>query len=135
MATLDELSAYLATELSLAVGTTIFKHTLPATPDVVLVVRGSGGSPSVLALGREGIQFEYPSVQVVSRGAPKDYATAQSRAESAYRALAKIQAESLSGTPYLIVRPLNPPSDVLGEDEKLRPRVSFNILIEKELSV
>ena len=135
MATLDELAAYLATELSLAVGTTIFKHSLPATPDACLVVRGSGGSPSLLALGSEGIQFEYPSVQVVSRGAPRDWATPQAQAENAYRALAKIQAESLSGTPYLIVQPLNPPSDVLGEDEKMRPRVSFNILVEKELSV
>lgn len=135
MATLDELAAYLATELSMAVGTDLFSNRAPPTPDAVLTIYETGGSPSELGLGVAGVLYEFPSVQVVARGAKDDFVTPRTVAENAYRALAEIQGATLSGTEYLLVRPLNPPqSTAPGVDEDGRPRWSFNVLVEKELS-
>lgn len=134
MTVLTELRTYLASELSLTYGTDLFTHRMPDTPDAVLVLYETGGSGAALGLGVDGVQFESPAVQVVCRGAALDFDTPRAQAESAFVALAKIQAESLSGTPYLLVRPLNSPNGALGPDEKNRPRFSFNVLVEKELS-
>lgn len=134
MSILNELETYLAAQLSLTPATNLFRHRMPDTPDAVVTLYETGGAGAELGLGVDGIQFESPAVQVVCRGAELDFDATRTLAKSAYIALGKIQAESLSGTPYLIVRPLNSPNAALGLDEKNRPRFSFNVLFEKEPS-
>jgi len=133
MATLDELGAYLATEMTLVVGTTIFLGSLPPKPDVCLAIRETGGSPPTGGLGTTGIQYEFPSVQIVVRGAPDDYETPRTTAETAYRKLAEIEAESLSSTAYLMAMPLQSPF-FLQQDKNDRLLIAFNAAIEKEPS-
>ena len=133
MATLDELGAYLATELTLVVGTTIFLGSIPPKPDTCLTLREYGGAPPTGGLGTVGIKYESPGVQIVCRGEKGDYATPRTAAETAYRALAEIEAEALSGTDYLMVGPKQSPF-LLKTDENDRTLIAFNVESEKEPS-
>lgn len=65
MAVLDELATHLATQLSLTVGTNLFKGSMPASPDTCVVITEYGGSPPVIGFGNTtGVAIEYPHVQV-----------------------------------------------------------------------
>lgn len=139
MATLDELGAYLVTNTAITgigPGTAprLFYGRLPNTPDYCLALIATGGAPPEGGYGSAGIKFEHPTFQVVARGVKDDEQTPMTLAISAWTQLAEINAEALSGTTYLLVQPLQSPGTVLGPDEDGRPRVSFNIMISKELS-
>ena len=142
MATLDELAAYLATQLSLTLSTDLFTNKMPETLDAtgaVLAIYETGGAPSEFGFGVAGVQYEHPAIQVVARGVPDDFDTPRTLAENAYQALAEVQATTLvssaSSALYHLIRPLNPPQSIApGPDEKRRVRWSFNVLVEKELS-
>lgn len=135
MAMVDELRDYLTSQ-SVATSDEIFLDWLPSTPDQCIAIYAEPGLPPELGFGESaGVQFERPNAQVVARAAAEDDATAEDLAWSAYQALAKIQARSVGGTPYLLVLPMGSPSgQVLGRDESQRPRYSFNLNVRKELS-
>ena len=134
MATAAEITTYL---VSLGLGTfatDIFIDDLPPDPDVCCAVNNSGGSAPDGGFGVDGIQFENPTLQILFRGAPGDSEGPRARAQTAYEGLAKIQAETLSGTEYLTVMPLQPPFILERDDQAHRAVWAFNILIQKELS-
>jgi hypothetical protein len=134
MATLDEVAAFVATACSLTVASTLFKGTLPATPDACGAVYEYGGLPPRHIFGATPIAEESPRLQLAFRGAKNDYATPRALAETAYRALAAASAQSLSGTRYLTFEPLQPPF-LLRRDENSRPIIGFSVQVTKELSV
>jgi Bacteriophage minor capsid protein len=142
---LDEAAAYLAT-VTPSLGTyvpsgvlppgdapVILKGSMPASPSRVLVVRPYGGPPSDLGFGVDGIQFEYPGLQMVSRGEPNDYVEPLQRLERAYQAGAKVQARTLSGTYHLLWSPQQPPFP-LDKDENGRFIFVCNFIVQKEPS-
>ena len=138
MALLDELGAYLVTEsvvTAIGEGTdpVVFYERLPPDPDYCLALIERGGTAPDMGFGIAGIQFEHPSVQVIARGVKDDAQTPRTLIESAFTKLAEIKAEALSGTNYLLVEPMQSPTD-LTADENGRPRYSFNVAITKELS-
>lgn len=132
-ALLVDIGGLVATACSVTAGTTLFLGTLPATPDACLSLKEYPGSPPDFVFGDTNISVEYPRIQVLSRGAPDDYATARAQAELAYKALGAALAQSISSTRYLAFRPLTAPFD-LGRDGNNRPIVAFNLQIEKERS-
>jgi len=128
---LTEVGSYLATELSLTQGTTLFLGVLPATPDACLAIQEYPGEPGERKFGAAGLRWEFPRVQIVCRGTPGDYATPRAQAASAHTAMAAIEAQSLSSTEYIFATPLSPPNGVLGQDENNRWRISFNVRVQK----
>lgn len=133
---LDELATYAQTQSIGTIGTNLFRFKLqdgPGMPDAQCALIPYGGLPAEPGFGSDVIRWEHPRCQFVSRGAKGEYRAAYQKAEDAYRAFARIQAESLSGTFWHGVVCLQPPF-FLDDDTNERPRFVFNLAIEKELS-
>ncbi|MEE9359078.1 MAG: minor capsid protein [Hyphomicrobium sp.] len=111
----------------------IFRDFMPETPNTCGAVITYGGAPPVNGLGVDGIQFESPGVQVRFRGEPHENDLPKAKTQLAYVALGKIQAESLSGTPYVMIRPVRAP-EIFKRDESNRVTWMVNAICEKELS-
>ncbi len=126
---LDEIATKIATLV--AVGTLITKGSLSATTDVCVTVYETGGQGADLGLGVNGIQFEYPTVQVVARGVPSDYYGPRVMVDQVYKGLPKVQAAALSGVYYHWIKPASAPF-LLKRDEKDRVLIAVNFNIEKE---
>lgn len=135
MSTMQELTDYLTSQ-GVTTSGLIFQDFMPDAPDVCLTLYLEPGSAPELGFGNAaGVQHESPTVQVVSRSTRLDSVTAENLAWDAFDALAKVQAQTLGSTYYLMIRPLQSPSgSVLGPDANQRPRYSFNATIRKELS-
>ena len=133
MATLSEMATFIASACSLTVGTTVFRGTLPATPDACCAIYEYGGEAPTTTFGVAAIALEYPRVQIVFRGARNDYDAPRALAETAYRACAAANHQSLSSTRYLAMEPLQSPF-LLRRDENERVVIAFNVRLTKELS-
>jgi hypothetical protein len=133
MTTLDELGSFIANAAGLTVGEDCFKGTMPATPDVCAAIAEYGGLSPRYVFGTSGIADDMPRVQVLVRGTVDDYAGPRALAETIYRALSNVANQTLSGTRYLAVTPLQPPYSLL-QDDLDRYVVGFNCQIEKALS-
>jgi hypothetical protein len=107
--------------------------TLPASPNKVLALRKYSPKPSDLGYGVDGIQFEYPGLQILARGEPLDYAEPEARIEAAYQAGAKVQAKVLSGVQHLIWLPQQPPF-LLERDENNCFVFAANFICQKRPS-
>ena len=130
----SEIADYLvANGVGTAVGTDVFRGFMPPLPDVCVGVYETGGSAPENGFGTTGLLHEFPNVQIIVRGAPKDYATPRATADVAWRKLAEIQGTTLGSTKYLIVLPLQSPAP-LSKDARLRWLIAFNARCEKELS-
>jgi|TARA_R110000824_G_scaffold1386_10_gene7084 hypothetical protein len=130
---IDEMGTRLATAISGTLGTNVFQSMMPATPNVCAVVYETGGMPGIEVLGTAGITFEQPGVQLVFRGNVQDYESARTPAQTAFNNLKTIQSEDLSGTRYDLATMAQQPFS-LGPDEQGRPRVAFNMILQKEVS-
>lgn len=137
MSILAEVGAYLVAQGLGEINVSLFLGTMP--PDqgdeaVITSVREYPGLEGVMGFGTPDIKEETPAIQLVFRGKPHDYAGPRAKAEQVYQALARVQAEQLSGTFIHWIHPRQPPSDILGRDDNERVRISFNCLVEKEPS-
>lgn len=114
---------------------TIKTANMPDSPDEVGCVYETGGAPPDGGFGVAGVQFANPSVQVVFRGAPMDYATPRGKAQTAYLALKAVRPGVLSGVTgsgtYLTIDPQQQPLE-LRRDDAQRVYVGFNVLIKRE---
>jgi hypothetical protein len=131
MAFLEEIRTQIITILGGAPLVTC--GTLSTSVDVCTAIYETGGAGADLGLGVDGIQYEYPAIQVVCRGAAKDYATPRATMQLIYKGLPKVQAEALSGVYYHTIRPMQAPF-VLRRDENERVLVACNFLCTKEPS-
>jgi hypothetical protein len=100
------------------------------TPDTLAVVYETAGGPNEYtfstATGTAGVEFERPSFQILSRSTL--YATARSRAQTAYTLLDGLADRSLptaTGTRYLEITAVQAPF-FTGRDENDRYIVSTN---------
>jgi predicted sugar kinase len=133
MATRDEIADFLEDAGVGTVGTTIFKGQMPGTPDACVAVIETPGREPVHTFGSAGIAIEYPRVQIRCRGAASDYATPAAQAQTAYVALAAVANESIDGTLYHSIDPLQSPF-LIEKDAKNRIVIGFNAQLTKELS-
>jgi hypothetical protein len=148
---LDEAAAYLAT-VTPALGTyvappaiippntakVIAIGTLPSAPDKVVCLREYSAAPSELGYGVDGVQFEYPGLQMLARGEPGDYSEPRVRLERTYLAGAKVQAVTLTGATgsayHLVWLPQQAPF-LLDRDESNRFIFAVNFIVQKRPSV
>lgn len=133
MAFADEILSLLATAGLGTVGTTLFKDELPDRPDVCGALFHSAGAPPQFGLGVDGIQYEMPGAQIRFRGEAFDNSTPRAKVQTAMTELAKVQARTVSGTLYLMIRPTGHPFR-LERDAKNRITWAVNITAEKEPS-
>lgn len=138
MPVLNEIAAKLASLGLGTVGTTIHIQTMPETDASssgmpMCAVYEYGGLAADLGFGDTGILHEHPSVQVVFRGWPYDYATPRTSAGTAHNGLASVQGTTLSGTNYLLIRPSQSPFPIK-KDEMHRWYIGCNYQIDKEPS-
>lgn len=105
---------------------------IDGSPDVMGVIYEYGGLPTQGRLGVIGVGYEEPSIQVVFRGAPNDYAAPMIKARAAWAALAGVQPGALaSGDVYLRIQPQQSPFS-LGKDANNRFEIACNYYLEKE---
>jgi hypothetical protein len=131
--TLDEITSAIASATGLTVGDEIFASSMPNEPDEAVCVYEYPGMAPTFVQGSAAIDLEHPRVQCVFRGEQGDYETPRDTAETAYRYLAGVANQSLSSTRYLNIMPLQSPFS-LGPDGNGRPRVAFNLQIDKAVS-
>lgn len=131
---LDDLATLLATACSLTVGTTLFKGAMPATPDACLALIEYPGIGPDFVFGQAAIAQESPRLQVLCRGGRDDYETPRDVAETAYRALAAAQPQTIASTRYQRFLPLQAPFRLGAQDENGRYVIAFNVQVDKELS-
>lgn len=132
MPVLDELATQAATAGIGTVGTTIFKGILPDTPDACVALIETGGMESghTMSGGAGSASIERPTVEVIARGAPGDYATPRTKAKDAFNALDGITNTTLSSVRYFSVRAIQSPF-LIGRDANDRVLIGFNLQIEK----
>ena len=134
--TLDELGQYLQAEGLGTLGTTLFLGGLPVdapnlpTQDAITALVETPGFPAEYVHDVATPSRDRPVVQVLTRGAPYDYATARAWAQDLWMALGRIRNQALSGTWYLGVQPIQSVSK-LRDDDFARPLVSFQVSIDK----
>lgn len=104
---LDDVATYLATALSLTVGTTVFTGQMPDTPDQCVTVHEYGGFAPEHTLGADHV-MRRPRIQVACRGPIGDYATPRNTADLVYSAMHMGKA-TLSGTVYYRVEAVDEP--------------------------
>ena len=129
-----ELVTYLISKgVGTVLGTDIFVGSLPATPDACVCLYEAGGLASEHGFSVDGVDKETPTVQILCRGVAHDWSTPRALAETAYRALAEIQATTLSGVFYEMVTPIQPPFK-LKQDENDRFHIVFHVRARKNPS-
>ena len=109
---LDDLGLYLQTEGLGTLGITLFLGGLPVdapnatTPDAITALVETPGFATQYVHTPTGVSWEQPVLQTLTRGAPYDYAGARAWAQDIFLALGRIGNQTLSGTYYFWVVPL-----------------------------
>jgi hypothetical protein len=129
---IDDLAAYAVAQGIGVLGSTMQRFALTSSPDAQVALIPYAGLPSEQAFGSDALKWEFPRIQVVSRGPKNDPRAAFQKAHDAYLAYGRIAAESLSGTFWHGVKVLQPPFS-MGVDDNGRPLYGFNLAIEKEV--
>lgn len=133
---LDELAAKLVADGVGVIGTSIFlssKAEIPAGAGPYISIIETGGMTARRNHNNKGYT-QRPSAQITTRAST--YPAARSKAFAAYTSLCGDRGlfnTTLSGVFYLSIIPIQHLIDI-GLDEAARPRVAFNIDVEKHPS-
>jgi hypothetical protein len=133
---LDDLGDYLQVEGLGVLGTTLFLGGLPVdapnitTVDAITALVETPGFPAEYVHDVVTPSRDLPVVQILTRGAPYDYATARAWAQDIWMALGSIRNQVLSGTWYLGVRPIQSVF-LLRSDDFARPLMTAQYRIDK----
>ena len=98
---------------------------MPETPDAVICLYESAGSPPTFTMGNGGIAHDYPMVQVVSRGTADDYLSARDPAVILRELLATVTEIDSNGLHIARIEPFGS-INTIGVDGKRRMLVSVN---------
>lgn len=133
MAFLDDLAVRLVAQgVHLNPAATILngsKANIPAAGSgVIISLIETGGSGPTRVHNKAGANTKRPSAQIVTRG--DSYQAARDKAEQAYAALDGVFNATINSVSYLSIVALQEPTDI-GSDDVGRPRVAFNVLVEK----
>ena len=131
MALLDDLADVLSSAGVATIGTTLFKGTLPSTPDEAIAIYQTGGAPPVhtMSCGPGTARVERPHVQAIARSGRAD--AAYKLAQDAYTALDALGDRTVNGVRYLSVFALQAPF-YLREDQTGRKEFSVNFEVTRE---
>jgi hypothetical protein len=140
MAVLDDLGQYLQGEGLGVLGTTLFLGGLPVdapnitSQDAITALVETPGFPPEYIHNDVVPSREMPVVQILTRGAPYDYATARAWAQDLWLALGSIRNQTLSGTFYLGVQPIQAVFK-LRDDDYARPIMTCQFRCDKSVGL
>ena len=104
---------------------------LPAPGPFITIIETGGAAPLGTHNSPNVPAYVRPSAQIVVRAI--DYDVARNKAQAIYDMLFPIRNRVVNGTWWVSVRMVQEPFDLL-PDEVGRPRVGFNIDVEKRLT-
>jgi hypothetical protein len=133
MALLAEIGQYLQDQGVGTQGTNIFLSMRPDSPDAVIGIYEGTGRKPFITFGNSLPVAEQPVIQVITRAARGDYATARATAETVYKKLAVVVNQTLSSTTFHAILPLGQPAG-MGDDEDGRPLIACEYLVIKDIS-
>lgn len=135
MAFTDDIVTVLSAASLGAVGTDIFigaRAAIPAGDGPYLSLIETGGTAPMERHDHVGTPYQQPSMQLVARA--KGATVARIRARAAYNALVGIRNQTINGTTYLWIRPVQEPFDLGIDETGRRSRFVFNIQVLKTFS-
>lgn len=131
MGVLEDLAVYLDAALPLTSGTDLFLNDMPSSPDALTVLYETPGEAPIETGGGDGRPVvQVPHVQVVTRAAPLFSEVSKQRARDVYNQLVLIANQTINGTYYLRVVPLQEPF-MIRRDENERVEFAFNTAVHK----
>jgi hypothetical protein len=119
---LDEIETLLDADPSFTPAQTLWKGTMPSSPDRCTTIYEYPGQQPVITHGPGLPSMGRPRIQIVSRA--KDYPDARDDAQAAYEILAQVIEQTVGGS-VLTIEVLQEPF-VMGRDETDRVRIGFN---------
>ena len=130
---LDDLGAYLQTNLVGTVGTDIFLGFYPLQgPDAMVAVFEAGGGPTDKAMGTAAnrpVNVENVRFSILSRAL--DYEAARTKAHTIFKLLDGLSNFTWGGTQYFILE-ANTPVNV-GQDSNMRHQIITNYAAKKRV--
>jgi len=138
MSVLDELADYVAANSggAFTVGVNLFKGIMPDTPETCIALLEYPGLGPLFKQDQAAPREERPRLQVLSRD--PDYQVARQNAGTVWDVLAAIRNQTIGGTWYLKVTPLQSPFPVqrgpTDRDTLDRAVLMFNVEARKEPS-
>lgn len=101
----------------------IFLGKLPTAPDTAIAITSSSGSPS-----NPKYLIDYPSVQVLVRGAKNGYEAAYDKALAVQNALLGLPSQTVNGDLWVQVNQIGSITE-MGFDDNNRPLLSVNFAL------
>lgn len=98
--------------------------------DAITALVETPGFPAEYVHDVAGVGSEQPVIQILTRGAPYDYASARAWAQDIYLSLGQIRNQTLSGTYYFWVMPIQSVF-YLRQDDFSRPIMSVQFRCRK----
>jgi len=127
----EEVGSYLVAQGLAVLGQDLFLHVLPDKPDeAASLINYLGDEPDYIQEERK-VDVENPRLQLAVRSMRPE--VCRLRAEKMYQSLMQVRNQTLNGTRYLWVRPVDSPS-MIGRDENGRFLTTVNFRITKELT-
>jgi len=134
MATLNAPSKDIAdyldadSDLDLAIGTNLFRSTMPPTPDLCACLYDSPGEAP-----DSHLDYKRPGLQIVVRGVAGGYDAAHTLAQQLNDAIDGLANVTISGSRYIGIWATTDVGAV-GQDDNNRPLVSVNFRIHRTAS-
>lgn len=125
---LDEIAGYLAENGIGTWASTLFKGSMPETPDDVVCIYENAGKPPEFTFAN-GVMAEEPGLQAIARS--KSYSAARAKIESIVQLLSGKSNVSIGGRFYYLIAAAQMPSS-LGTDENGRRLVSVNFNVMRQ---
>ena len=130
---IEDLAVYVQTGGHGTIGTDLFRDHLPESPDACIAILSAPGGPSEWAFGSEALKWERPNVSIWIRKARFEKDLCRTFANTVYRYVGRIQAETINGTVYHFAHMLGAPF-WLKDDQNERPIFIMNVELEKEVA-
>jgi len=105
--------------------TDLFIGIMPESPDACVSIRDMTGPPPELRY-----ELDYPSIQILIRGAKGAYPTAFAKAQAVHNALHGVVNTTINLTRYLLISAAHSPA-YLGDDSLNRPLFSINFDVQR----
>lgn len=133
MAFLDDLKIRLVAQgVDLNPAAVILKSSSADLPPVgtgaIVTIGETGGTAPTRVQNQSAARTRRPSAQIVVRA--DSYQVARAKAEQAFAALDGVFNTTINGVWYVSIVALQEPTDI-GLDDVGRPRLAFNVLVEK----
>lgn len=102
---------------------------VPVGDGPYISIRDTGGSGPERIQNKRSSNFEYPGAQIIVRAADPDVAYV--RAKAAFNAVMEVINQTVNGTFYLNIKPMQEPVDSGLDDTNKRTQFVFNVIAMK----